>query len=260
MDNNVITSAANKFVRECSALKSRKNRRALRKFIVEGERFVMTAAAVCPPEYIMVSETYAGRTPDPASTRVVRGALFKEISGTETPQGILAVFRFIDTSAADFIADGFVLILENLRDPGNIGAAIRTAAAAGVCGVIVSRGCADVYGEKEVRASAGTLFGVPFAIDAEIPETTALLKDRGYRVIAAAADGAAPAFAEDLTGAVAVVIGNEANGVTQETRALCDGAIRLPMAGGVESLNAAVAAGIIMYEAFRQRMVMDEIG
>ena len=183
----------------------------------------------------------------------VTSPVMRSLSGTETPQGVVAVVDLPGAPLPAFAAqDAFVLILDSLRDPGNVGALIRTAAAAGCDAVITVAGGADVFAPKVVRSAMGGHFRLPLIADAQwetIGPTLAGLPT----VFGAAAEGSAFYDAIDWTGGCAIVIGNEDHGLSAEARRWCTGTARIPMAHGVESLNAAMSGAIIMYEAVRQR-------
>jgi TrmH family RNA methyltransferase len=150
------------------------------------------------------------------------------------------------------------IILDGVSDPGNVGSIIRTAEAAGFRGLIMSPGCADAHSSKTLRASMGSALRFPVVCNANLLESIRALKDFGILVLAAASDARKCYFDYDLSGSVAFVIGNEAFGVSEEVLSACDGSLRLPMPGNVESLNAGVAAGILIYEALRQNAAKEE--
>ncbi len=148
-----------------------------------------------------------------------------------------------------FAAGGFIVALDGLGDPKNVGAIIRTADAVGADGVAVSEDSADFYGPKAQRAAMGSSFHIPVEV-CSLPEKLAEFKDRGGMVIAGSMDGSGSL--PDISGKeVCVVIGNEARGISRETRQAADVLYRIPIYGKAESLNAGVAAGIILYEVRR---------
>ena len=188
---------------------------------------------------------------------MVSDPVFQYLSDTKTPQGILAVVKQQEYELPDLIKKEtapLILILENLQDPGNLGTILRTAEAAGAAGIILSSGCADIYSPKVTRSTMGSIFRVPFLYTDSLKETILSLKRQGVRILAAHLKGSVSLYEASLTGAAALMIGNESRGLTEEIAALSDCAVRIPMSGSVESLNAAVAASILMFEARRQRM------
>ena len=145
------------------------------------------------------------------------------------------------------------MILENLQDPGNLGTILRTAEGAGVDAVLLSRGCVDIYNPKTIRSTMGSVYRLPFAYTDDLTGMLSLLKERRIHIYAAHLKGRRYYDEEDYRHSCAFLIGNEGNGLSEHISACADTLIRIPMAGQVESLNAAVSASILAYEAFRQR-------
>ena len=190
-----------------------------------------------------------------AELRTVRDEVFRKLSDTLTPQGILAVvraFRYTQDEILD-AEKGLFILLENLQDPGNLGTIIRSAEASGVSGVIMNGTCVDVYNPKVVRATMGACFRVKFCVVPELSDTVHQIQKRGGSVYAAHLHGAVPYDQMNYTGMSAFMIGNEAEGLSDQLTSEADGRIIIPMQGSVESLNAAMAAAILMFEAARQR-------
>ena len=185
---------------------------------------------------------------------IVPDKLFSEISDTENPQGILAVLK-IETHSIDEIKlrNNFILVLDSIQDPGNLGTIIRTADAAGVDGVVLSRGCVDLYNPKVLRATMGSIYHVPVYYNEDINNTVKVLKQNGSTVYAAHLDGINNYFDMDMKRKIVIIIGNEANGISEEVVRIADHLVKIPIIGSSESLNAAIAASLIMYEAVRQR-------
>lgn len=194
-------------------------------------------------------------TATPGAPRIftVTAAVMRSLSDTETPQGVIAVVDLPEAPVPAFAAsNAFLLILDGLRDPGNVGALLRTAAAAGCDAVITITGGADVFAPKVVRSAMGAHFRLPVIADAQwktIGPALAALP----AVIGAAAEASAYYDAIDWTGGCALVIGNEDHGLSAEARRWCRETARIPMTRGVESLNAAVSGAIMLYEVVRQR-------
>ncbi|MCR4749657.1 MAG: RNA methyltransferase [Lachnospiraceae bacterium] len=180
---------------------------------------------------------------------VVDDKVFNRISDTMTPQGVLSVLKQPQFSLDDLIKSeaGLYMILEDIQDPGNLGTIIRTAEGAGVTAVIMSRGCVDIYNPKTIRSTMGSVYRVPFVYVDDLAYVTSKMKENGITIYAAHLKGKR-LYDEVNYKKTAFLIGNEGNGLKDETAALADEYIKIPMAGKVESLNAAVAASILMYE------------
>ena len=181
--------------------------------------------------------------------------VFKTMSDTMTPQGILAVVRQPVSSLEKLLNDPapFFMVLENIQDPGNLGTILRTAEGAGVNGILMSRDTVDIFNPKTIRSTMGSVYRVPFLYVEDICETVRKLKNKGISAYAAHLKGTGSYDEQDYTKGTAFLIGNEGNGLTDELADLADTYIRIPMYGKVESLNAAIASAVLMYEAQRQR-------
>ncbi len=179
--------------------------------------------------------------------------VLKEASDTKTPQGILAIVKMFHYELDDIKGRGepCLMVLENLQDPGNLGTIIRTSEGAGVSGILMSEDTVDIYNPKVVRSTMGSIFRMPFVI-LPMKEIFAFLKKEGITSYGAHLDGK-DFYMEDYKKACAFFIGNEGNGLTEETTKKVNKAIKIPMYGQVESLNAAIAGTVLMYEAMRQR-------
>ena len=208
---------------------------------------------------------------------IVSDSVLKAVSDTQTPQGILALVRMPEYGLRDLLAshggqrrtepvgsrtESFgsqtgsapsLLVLESIQDPGNLGTMLRTGEGAGISGVIMNKSTVDIFSPKVVRATMGSLYRVPFYIAEDFAQTIGELKRQGVSVYAAHLKGEKSYDKPDYTKGTAFLVGNEGNGLTEETAKLADMYIRIPMEGQVESLNAAIAATLLMYEAYRQR-------
>lgn len=265
----MITSTANAQVKELVRLmKKSRARDEAGVFLVEGPR--MTGELTADPEWcrkirkIYFSESYERRYPAEADklketcrTELLTDPVFDHVSGTKTPQGILAVVERKEYRMADILGPepgrSHVLVLDNLQDPGNLGTIFRTAEAAGVTGIVLSSDCVDVYNPKVVRSTMGAVLRMPFLYVEDLPGTIRELKAEGILTYAAHLEGERTYDEEDYTSGCAFLIGNEGNGLRDEVAACADRRILIPMCGRAESLNAAVAAAVLMFEAGRQR-------
>jgi rRNA methylases len=176
-------------------------------------------------------------------------AVMAALVDTQHPQGLVAVCRPVDVSVEDALADesGFVVVLAHVRDPGNAGTVIRSADAAGARAVILSDASVDLYNPKVVRSTAGSLWHLPIALGGDVTELIAACRERGRRVLAADGAGTTLLPDADLSGAHAWLMGNEAWGLNEASRAQADDVVRVPIHGHAESLNLALAATVCMY-------------
>lgn len=270
----MISSTSNSKVKRLVALSQKaKLRKEEGVFIVEGVRMFREA----PPEWIKeiyISETFLKKCEkehdvalmeilNRTGYEVFKDEVFKKVSDTQTPQGVLCVLSMphyelteqIDAWLADAKNAPLIMMLENLQDPGNLGTILRVGEGAGVNGIIMTRQTADLFNPKVIRSTMGSIYRVPFFIVDELGETIGMLKKKGVTVYAAHLDDSVDYDEPDYTNPTAFLIGNEGNGLKRETADMATQYIKIPMAGQVESLNAAVAATILMYEAARQKRV-----
>jgi TrmH family RNA methyltransferase len=195
--------------------------------------------------------------PVPPETEILRlpAKLLSSALATETPQSIAALVEPPDWSWPDILnqnQEKLVVVLAGIQDPGNLGTILRSAEAFGATGVVSLPGTVSAWNPKAVRASAGSVFRVPLLAASE-RECFEKLHEAGVKILSTSVRAAQPAERVDLTGPVAFIIGNEGNGVADDLEAQADGRITIPCPGPVESLNAAVAASVLLYEAARQR-------
>ena len=190
---------------------------------------------------------------------LISDGVLKHISDTKTPQGVTAIVERKEPTLEELLEreeHPLLFVLENLQDPGNLGTIIRTSEGAGVTGIIMNRGTVDPYNNKVIRATMGAIFRVPIVIVDDLSPVFELFHERGITSYAAHLAGDL-FYKSDYRGGTAFLIGNEGNGLTDQTAEQADVKIRIPMKGQVESLNAAVASTVLMYEAMRQRDYAD---
>lgn len=256
----MIESTSNKQVKNLIQLmKKAKARREERVFVVEGIRMFREV----PKERLVqtyVSESFLSKAEnkemlEQVSYEIMTDKIFASVSDTQTPQGILCIVKQKEYSLEDMLQKEHphLMILENLQDPGNLGTIFRTAEGAGVDGIIMSSDTVDIYNPKTVRSTMGSLYRMPFAYEKDLSEALQKIKKKGVAVYAAHLKGKQAYHREDYTKGCAFLIGNEGNGLTEELADQADIYIRIPMEGQLESLNASVAAAILMYEVKRQR-------
>ena len=261
----MITSPDNPKVKQARALLEPKGRREQGRCLVEGVRLIEEAIrAGHSPALIFFTGQARQNTRAAAVLRRAEMAgapieelspqVFDTLSDTVASQGVIAVLRIPRVTLPP--AAGLLLVLDQIRDPGNLGTILRGAEAAGVSQVILTSGCVDPWNPKVIRSGMGAHFRLPL-IAAESWAAVAGLVG-GWSVWLADARGATPYDQVDWTGPCALVIGGEAAGLSAEARQLGTGRVMIPMAGPVESLNAAMAATILVFEAARQRRVHEE--
>ncbi len=241
-------------------LRKRSFRDQDRRFLVEGAQGVREALSEDPPRLDALF------TSDPLHELAVRAsqlgvpvhrvgsATVARIASTVTPQDLVGVAPFLDVGLDALPGTGCLAVLHQVRDPGNAGTVLRSVDAAGAGGVVFTDQSVDVFNPKTVRASAGSLFHVPIVREADPDDTLRALRARGFRILAMAAEGAESLYATDLTGPIAFVFGNEAHGLPSAMRDRADAVVRVPIAGGAESLNLAAAATVCLFEGARRRL------
>ena len=189
------------------------------------------------------------------SYELVSEEVFKKISDTLTPQGILCVVKQYHYRMEELLQkeNPLLVILEELQDPGNLGTILRTGEGAGIDGIIMSKKTVDIYNPKTIRATMGSVYRVPFLYTENIEQVMLQLKEKKIHTYAAHLQGKEYYDIQEFKEGCAFLIGNEGNGLRKETADLAEKYIKIPMMGQLESLNAAVAAAILMYEAASRR-------
>lgn len=258
-----LTGLQNPMVKAAAELKQKKYRQQQGLFLAEGLRTVEEAVrygAVQSIFYTAIEDDRTRAVLEEAAAKQIKlvcvsDKVLKKIADTETPQGITAVCEMRSKRLDDFLASGkMLLVLDRVTDPGNIGTMLRTADAAGVGGLLLLQGCADIYAPKTVRASMGSLFHLPVLSGLSEELLVQAARKAGYELLVTCLDGADNLYKADLQGRLAFVMGNEANGVSPALLAAADKRVFIPMQGRAESLNVAMAAGIVMFEALRQKL------
>lgn len=254
----VITSSSNEQIKNIIQLKEKsKVRKSKKMFTVEGIKMFREIPQKDLVS-IFVSETFEKENRVLLSDReyqVVSDSVFKKISDTVTPQGVMAIVRQKEYTMEEILENrnpkkSCIVVLDRLQDPGNLGTIVRTGEAAGISGIVMSTDCADIYNPKVIRSTMGSIFRVPFTIVEDLPMAVEKLKENGITTYAAHLKGEAY-NSGTLVNDCALLIGNEARGLSDAVASKADQLIKIPMAGKVESLNAAVATAILMYEAMR---------
>lgn len=229
-------------------------------FVIEGEKLFQEAMEDGIIEKVYISESFADNSNNLIDFKynkfiyeIIKDKIYKDISDTVTPQGILAIVKqpeytidsILDNANNDKLS---ILLLEDIRDPGNLGTIIRTAEGAGISGIIMNKSCVDLFNPKVIRSTMGSIFRVPIIITNDLEETVLVLKKNRVHIYATRLE------AKDYYGEInnydraGIIIGNESKGISESLSSVADSWIRIPMAGKVESLNAAIASALIMYE------------
>ncbi len=248
-------------------LKQSKNARLKNRcFIVEGLKNVAESLkSDYEIRYIVASEAFfelndgfvkkmAGKIPRNRLYQV-SDKVFYELSDTVTPQGILAVINIKNTDIENILKENFLIIaLDRIQDPGNMGTIIRTADAAGADAILIGKGCVDIYNPKVVRSAMGSLFHMPFVQTDDLIKTLIMLKEKGGKIVTTHLEAQKHYYNVNYKTGTVIVMGSEDEGVSKEIANISDELIRIPMPGKAESLNVAIAHGIIAFEVVRQRI------
>lgn len=249
----IIRSSNNKMVKYINSLKLKKTRQKENLFIAEGERLVNDAIKKKTPEFIVISENYKSDI-NCDNIYTVSEDVFKKISDTMTPQGILAVFK-TDIKKINDIKIENTLILNRVSDPGNMGTMLRTAVATGFKNIIIDKECCDIYNPKTIRSSMSAVFDLDIYISDDLSKDIVSLKNKSFDIYSAVLNrNSTNLYDTDFKNPTGIIIGNEANGVDDEVIKSAGKSVFIPMEGNIESLNAAVAGSVIMYEILRRNL------
>lgn len=256
----MITSTSNQQVKRLLQLqKKSKVRNEEKVFVVEGLR-MFAEVPKKSVERVYISETLYNKKKQELNLQdfpyeILSDNVFERVSDTQTPQGILCVVKQPEYNLQELLKkeNPHFVVLDNLQDPGNLGTIVRTAEGAGVDAVLMSKDCVDIYNPKTIRSTMGSIYRVPFIYIEDIPNLLDVFKQNGIQSYAAHLDGENAYDQENYKTGTAILIGNEGNGLREEVWKNADILVRIPMCGQVESLNAAIAASVLMFEVFRQR-------
>ncbi len=265
MSSSNELSARNPHVREAANLLQKKFRRQAGRILIEGLRLVSDALdsganvleILCTATFLDSPE---GRGFEPRGLPVTRisEAAAARLSDTRTPQGLFAVVQFSlpTLSEVGLGVDALVLVADGIADPGNLGTIIRSAAALGAAAVVATGDSCEPLNPKTVRATMGAIFRIPVVADLPLADAARELKSRGLQIVAAVARQGKPPWELDLDRPTALLIGSESDGLSPEAVRMSDALATIPMHRGTESLNAALAAAAMLYEAARQRQTL----
>ena len=256
----MITSMSNPQVKKLLQLqKKSKARNEENVFLVEGLRMF----AEVPEERVekvYISESLYNKKKQELklerfSVEILADSVFSHVSDTKTPQGILCVVKQKKYDIEEFLnlENPHFMVLDNLQDPGNLGTIVRTAEGAGVNAIFLSKESVDIYNPKTIRSTMGSIYRMPVIYVEDLLELLQIFRERGIKSYAAHLDGKNSYDKESYQSGTAILIGNEGNGLREEVASAADVWVQIPMQGQVESLNAAIAASILMFEVYRQR-------
>lgn len=251
-----IESKNNNLFKEIKKLKEKKHRIKSNKYLIEGLRFVEEAIkSKVSIDSIIFTESFKEKNPDlflkiNDNIKLIQmnEALLKQLCSTENPQGIVGV---INMQNKELKSGELVVLVDKVQDPGNMGTIIRTAHAAGAAGIVMTKGTVDIYNDKTLRSTMGSIFYIPIVEDDSLDFVKSLKKE-GYKLVVSSLQGKNNFFEENLKGKVMIAVGNEGNGVSDEVYDIADIKVKIPMPGEAESLNVAVATSIMIYEKIRQ--------
>ena len=251
-----IESKNNNLFKEIKKLKEKKHRIKSNKYLIEGLRFVEEAIkSKVSIDSIIFTESFKEKNPDlflkiNENIKLIQmnEALLKQLCSTENPQGIVGV---INMQNKELKSGELVVLVDKVQDPGNMGTIIRTAHAAGAAGIVMTKGTVDIYNDKTLRSTMGSIFYIPIVEDDSLDFVKSLKKE-GYKLVVSSLQGKNNFFEENLQGKVMIAVGNEGNGVSDEVYDIADIKVKIPMPGEAESLNVAVATSIMIYEKIRQ--------
>lgn len=256
----MITSTGNAQVKRLLQLqKKSKARNEEKVFIVEGLRMFVEVPEE-RVEKVYISESLYNKKKQELklerfSYEVLSDSVFEHVSDTKTPQGILCIVRQKRYNIKELLEmeNPHFMVLDNLQDPGNLGTIVRTAEGAGVNAVFLSKESVDIFNPKTIRSTMGSIYRMPVVYVEDLVTLLDIFKEKGIKSYAAHLEGKNSYDREDYKGGTAILIGNEGNGLRDEVSNAADIWVQIPMQGQVESLNAAIAASILMFEVYRQR-------
>lgn len=252
-----IDSTSNKIVKHTKKLLERSGRKEHMQFVIEGKRLVCDAAQNgADIEYILCEQGTDISMPDGICTYELSHKAFSALKTTVNSQGVLAVVNMPERGSFD-IADSnkcLYIYLDGIADPGNMGTIIRTADACGADGVVLSENCVDIYNPKVVRSTMASIFNVPVYFDNAGRDYLKKMRESGVKIISGSLQGNKSIYDIDFKTKCAVVVGNEANGITDDVINLSTELVKIPIIGKAESLNAAVACAVMSYERLRQNL------
>lgn len=265
----VITSKDNELIKSIKKLKEKKYRDAYGKFVIEGIKLIGEAIQEnADIECIVICEDCMKENCIDKKLMYeiakkncvyVNSKVFNTITDVSNPQGILAVVKRVDASEKINYDEDAIIVLDGIQDPGNLGTILRTVDSANLKQIVISKETADVFNSKVVRSTMGAIFRVNVVRSDDLVHDLIEMKNNGFKVVVTSLDTNDSVYDVNYMKKV-IVIGNEANGVSKEVQEIADNKVKIPMLGKTESLNASVAAGILIYEYIRAKLDLGDVG
>lgn len=260
-----ITSKDNNTIKEIKKIRDKKYRSTSKKFLIEGFRFLEEGfKSKFKIDKIFIKESSLDKFKEKffsymenhlENIFVISDSIFKEISGTENSQGVLAIVNMKEEKHN--IEDGLYVLVDKIQDPGNLGTIIRTAHSAGCQGIILSSGTVDLYNEKTLRSTMGSVFNIPIIHDEDLTFIKTLMNNK-YSLVCSSLQTDKNFYEVNLVNNSIIVVGNEGNGISDEIMNMATSKVKIPMLGNTESLNVAIAASIMIYESVRQKLIVNK--
>ena len=258
-----ISSKDNNFIKKKKKLKEKKYRDEYNEFIIEGIKMINEAIKedakikkiIFNESFIKNNdiEQFLNKNIAEKDLICVPDSIFRIITEVDSPQGILSIVERKIEGNIDLLEDEILIALDDLQDPGNLGTILRTADSANIKNILVSKGTVDGYSSKVVRSTMGAIFRTKIIECENLKKSLEILGNKGYNIIVTSLDAKKTIYDIEYKKSI-IVIGNEAKGVSKEIKELTTNNVIIPMLGNTESLNASVAAGIIIYEYVRQKI------
>lgn len=253
----IIESAQNKFVKQAAMLKTKKERDKTGLFVLEGLRLVNEIPDDWKVHYILIAESFKKEIHiNDTKEYIISDNVFNKISDTVNPQGVLAVCEQKKYDMKELLSkdEALFVVLDEIADPGNLGTIIRTADAANVDGIFLSNGCVDLFNPKVIRSTMGSVFHLPVFYNLDLITLFQEFKNSNIKTFAAHLKANNSLYDLNFKQSAAVLVGNEANGISDSLLDSVDCMFKIPMSPKAESMNASVALSIAIYEAVRQRI------
>ena len=250
----MLISTSNDYVKHIKKLQTKKSYRYEQQaFVVEGIKMINDGIGLL--DTVIISEKFDMEqiTISPEIEKIlVSDKVFRHLSDTVSPQGIMGIVKMPCDTLHDF-SNSLLLFCDGVSDPGNLGTIIRSADAAGADGVILGQGCADIYNSKTIRSTMSSIFHIKTFFAEDSIKTLQYFQNKGTAVIGSSLSAKDNFYEADYTRPTLFIVGNEANGISDQALTICDKCVKIPMLGRAESLNVAVAASVMLFEAVRQR-------